>query len=225
MRYELGDRSYLREKVVTTYEALWRGEDIGTSGWTELFCLKVNAEWIQTNIASMPADRLRPVARRLFAECRVRLSEEHDPATQCHALETLSGFFLGLGCRRGAGPGLGSGLAFARLAHASHAAHTPPTRRPRLPRRAAGSRHAPTDWSGPANARHSSSRRGTGSAMACGAGPCQTPPRGRAPSGPRSRPPISTMRQLPPALSRRPFGALSPGPGRPARRWPECPRQ
>jgi hypothetical protein len=134
MRYELGDRSYLREKVVTTYEALWRGEDIGTSGWTELFCLKVNAEWIQTNIASMPADRLRPVARRLFAECRVRLSEEHDPATQCHALETLSGFFLGLGCRRGAGLGLGSGLA----SHASHAAHTPPTRRPRLPRRAAG---------------------------------------------------------------------------------------
>ena len=104
-RYELGERSYLREKVVTTYEALWRGEDIGASGWTELFCLKVNAEWIQTNVASMPADRLRPVARRLFAECRVRLGEEHEPATQCHALETLSGFFLGLGCRRGSGAG------------------------------------------------------------------------------------------------------------------------
>ena len=102
-RYELGERSYLREKVVTTYEALWRGEDIGASGWTELFCLKVNAEWIQTNVASMPADRLRPVARRLFAECRVRLGEEHEPATQCHALETLSGFFLGLGCRQGRG--------------------------------------------------------------------------------------------------------------------------
>ena len=26
-RYELGERSYLREKVVTTYEALWRGEE------------------------------------------------------------------------------------------------------------------------------------------------------------------------------------------------------
>ena len=135
-RYELGDRSYLREKVVTTYEALWRGEDIGPSGWTELFCLKVNAEWIQTNIASMPADRLRPVARRLFAECRVRLSEEHDPATQCHALETLSGFFLGLGCRRGATPGARVGCWHrapppashaSHAAHAAHAAHASPT--------------------------------------------------------------------------------------------------
>lgn len=99
-RYELGDRSYLREKVVTTYEALWRGEDIGPQGWTELFFLKVNAAWIQTNIATMPTDKLRPVARRLFAECRVRLGAQHDPAVQCHALETLSGFFLGLGCRR-----------------------------------------------------------------------------------------------------------------------------
>ena len=120
-RYELGDRSYLREKVVTTYEALWRGEDIGPVGWTELFCLKVNAEWIQTNIASMPADRLRPVARRLFAECCARLGEGHDPATQCHALETLSGFFLGLGCRRGAG-GLG------RVAVARHRAPATPPR-------------------------------------------------------------------------------------------------
>ena len=151
VRYELGDRSYLREKVVTTYEALWRGEDIGPVGWTELFCLKVNAEWIQTNIASMPADRLRLVARRLFAECYARLGEEHDPATQCHALETLSGFFLGLGCRRGAGLGREvAGVARHRTPRiprmpptrptpTHNRAHPhPPTRSHTLPRRAAG---------------------------------------------------------------------------------------
>ena len=97
--YELDDRSYLREKVITAYETVWRGDDIGARGWSELFLLKANAAWIQSHIATMPADKLRPVARRLFAECRARLNGQHDPSVQCHALETLSGLFLGLGCR------------------------------------------------------------------------------------------------------------------------------
>ena len=99
-RFELDGRSYLREKVIATYEQLWRGEELSARAWTELFYLKVNAGWIQARIASLDVGSLhmrQPVVRRLFSECCARLGGSHEPSTRAHALETLSGLFLGLG--------------------------------------------------------------------------------------------------------------------------------
>ena len=100
--FDLGERSYLREKVVSTYEGLWQGLDPGERGWTELFYLKVNASWLQDQISALSTEGLRqraPMIRRLFSESCARLTPEHDASTQSHALETLGGLFLGLGCR------------------------------------------------------------------------------------------------------------------------------
>eukprot|EP00966_Prymnesium_polylepis_P173689 4017575-Prymnesium_polylepis.1 len=101
--FELDDRRYLREKVVVTYEALWRGEPLDEKAWDELFFLKVNAGWIEAAIASLSAAQLRaqqPIIRRLFDECCKRLDEVTESSAVSHALETLSGMFLGLGGRR-----------------------------------------------------------------------------------------------------------------------------
>ena len=97
------DRAFLREKVVTIYDALWRGE-LQQTDWVGLFHLKVNAKWLQVQIASAPAADLlhgarKPVVRRLVAECLSRLDEGTAADVQCHAMETLSGIFLGVGCR------------------------------------------------------------------------------------------------------------------------------
>ena len=98
----LDERRYLREKVVVTYEALWRGETLDEKAWDELLFLKVNASWIQTAVASLSGAQLRaqqPILRRLFDECCARLDEAVEPSATSHALETLGGIFLGLGCR------------------------------------------------------------------------------------------------------------------------------
>ena len=98
----LDERRYLREKVVVTYEALWRGESLDAKAWDELFFLKVNASWIQTAVTLLSGTQLRaqqPILRKLFEECLARLEEAVEPSATSHALETLSGIFLGLGGR------------------------------------------------------------------------------------------------------------------------------
>ena len=100
---ELEGRSYLKLKVVVTYEKLWRGDELSAREWTELFHLKVNAPWLQAHLSKMDAKTLcthRPVVRRLFAECCARLGTSHEPTTRSHAIETLSGLLLGLGSVR-----------------------------------------------------------------------------------------------------------------------------
>ncbi|KAL1529976.1 hypothetical protein AB1Y20_000903 [Prymnesium parvum] len=100
--FELDERSYLREKVVVTYEALWRGEPLDAKAWDELFCLKVNSRWLQHALSTLSSPLLaakRPIVRRLFAECCKRLDPAVEASSMSHALETLSGIFLGLGSR------------------------------------------------------------------------------------------------------------------------------
>ena len=99
--YALGERRYLREKVVSIYESIWDHNE--AVDWTNLFNLKVNAAWLQEHIAAAPAVELlstrKPAVRRLFNECLVRIPEgSHSIDVRCHALETLSGVFLGIGC-------------------------------------------------------------------------------------------------------------------------------
>lgn len=98
--FTLGDRRYLKEKVVSTYERFWRGDDVD---FKELFQLKANAQWLQTNIATAETSELlgrhKPIVRKLFAECCARLEEVVTADVQCHAMETLSGLFLGVGSR------------------------------------------------------------------------------------------------------------------------------
>ncbi|EOD39182.1 hypothetical protein EMIHUDRAFT_223662 [Emiliania huxleyi CCMP1516] len=100
-KFELDDRSYLREKVIEVYEKLWlRGAPLDASGWAELFFLKPNAAWLQSYLGSLTAARLRastPTVRALWAECAARLGHEHEPSVRGHALETMSGILLGLG--------------------------------------------------------------------------------------------------------------------------------
>ena len=97
------DRAFMREKVVTIYDALWRGE-LQQTDWVGLFHLKVNAKWLQVQITTAPAAELihgsrKPVVRRLVSECLSRLGEGTAADVQCHSMETLSGIFLGIGCR------------------------------------------------------------------------------------------------------------------------------
>ena len=70
------DRAFMREKVVTIYDALWRGE-LQQADWVGLFHLKVNAKWLQVQIATAPAAELihgsRKVVRRLVFRPRVFL--------------------------------------------------------------------------------------------------------------------------------------------------------
>ena len=98
--YTLGDRRYLKQKVVASYERLWRGED---ADMKELFLLKANAHWLQSQIAGAPAKELfgvrKSTVRKLFAECCARLNETSGLDVQSHAMETLSGLFLGIGSR------------------------------------------------------------------------------------------------------------------------------
>ena len=99
-KFTLGERSYLKEKIVTAYERLWRGEDVD---FKEIFLLKVNSQWIQARITNPTTSDLfsvhKPVVRRLFAECCERLDDAAPVDVQSHAMETLSGLFLGLGSR------------------------------------------------------------------------------------------------------------------------------
>lgn len=96
-------REYLKEKVVTIYESLWNGTQLGENGVKELFNLKVNASWLHTRIASVPSAALtehKALVRWLFAACCERLDEESVAAdVQCHAMETVAGILLGLGSR------------------------------------------------------------------------------------------------------------------------------
>ena len=98
--FTLGDRRYLKEKVVGQYERLWRGEDVD---FNELLLLKANAQWLTAHIGSAPTAELfgsrKPVVRKLFAECCQRVDDAVTADVQSHALETLSGLFLGLGSR------------------------------------------------------------------------------------------------------------------------------
>ena len=97
---ELDERRYLKEKVVAAYEALWRGEEAFADGG--FFHLKVNASWLQAHIAALPQAEMatgRAVLRRLFVECCSRLSPDFEASVQSHAMETLAGVFLGIGCR------------------------------------------------------------------------------------------------------------------------------
>ena len=72
-----GSRRYLKEKVVATYEAVWRGDDLSSSGGIgALFDLKANAVWLQAKVATASSAELsahKPVVRQLFAECCARL--------------------------------------------------------------------------------------------------------------------------------------------------------
>jgi hypothetical protein len=99
--FALGDRQYLKEKVVATYERLWNDPD--AISYKELFALKVNAAWLQSKVATATSAELfgvrKPAVRRLFAECCTRIDESHTADIQCHAMETLSGLFLGVGSR------------------------------------------------------------------------------------------------------------------------------
>ena len=103
-RYALSaDRAFMREKVVSIYDAIWRGE-LEKTDWIGLFHLKVNATWLQVQIGTAPASELlqgarKAVVRRLFAECLARLAEGTPADVMCHAMETLSGIFLGIGSR------------------------------------------------------------------------------------------------------------------------------
>ena len=96
----LGDRRYLKEKVVASYERLWRNEGVD---FKELFLLKVNARWLQEHVAAAPMAELfgarKPVVRAIFAECCMRLDDSASADVQSHAMETLSGLFLGVGSR------------------------------------------------------------------------------------------------------------------------------
>ena len=99
---EVGDRRYLREKIVSTYESLWAGAQLDDRSWDELFQLKVRADVLQQQVSSLPPSTLRnhhTTFRRLFAECCRRMGAQHEPSTQSHAMETLGGLLLGLGCR------------------------------------------------------------------------------------------------------------------------------
>ena len=98
--FSLGDRRYLKEKIVTSYERLWRGDDVD---FNEIFLLKANSHWLQHHIGSTTNDDLfgarKPVVRRIFSECCQRFDDSRPPDVQSHAMETLSGIFLGLGGR------------------------------------------------------------------------------------------------------------------------------
>ena len=101
-QWTLQDRRYLREKVVVLYEQLWSGDPAAVD-FTQLLNLKVNASWLQSHIASAPTAELmgpkKRAVRVLFAECCDRLVDAFAIDVQCHAMETLSGLFLGVGCR------------------------------------------------------------------------------------------------------------------------------
>ena len=102
-KYALGDRRYLIEKVVVSYEKLWAG-DIDAVDFKELFLLKANAQWLSSHVAAATTVDLlttkKPVVRRIFTECCARLVDDSAAAdVQCHAMETVSGLFLGLGSR------------------------------------------------------------------------------------------------------------------------------
>ena len=98
--YSVAGRRFLKEKVVTSYEKLWAGQEIN---YPELFLLKAHAQWLHSHIASEPASQLlgprKPIVRRLFAECCDSVSEEATADVQSHAMETLAGIFLGVGSR------------------------------------------------------------------------------------------------------------------------------
>ena len=73
---EVGDRRYLREKIVSTYESLWAGAQLDDRSWDELFQLKVRADVLQQQVSSLPPSTLRnhrTTFRRLFAECCRRM--------------------------------------------------------------------------------------------------------------------------------------------------------
>ena len=104
-KYTLNDRLTLKEKVVSEYEMLWSRGDL--PNFANLFALKVNAIWLQDHVGSCTAAELvqrQPAIRKLFAACCARLGEDHPADVQSHAMETLSGIFLGIGCRNFTNP-------------------------------------------------------------------------------------------------------------------------
>lgn len=106
--YELGNRSYIREKVISLYERVFaarteRGavyasppEDV----WRLLFLLKVNRLWLRQRVLAMSEDEVlgpyKPLLRDLFARCVAQLGST-DAESVAHALETTSAVLGALG--------------------------------------------------------------------------------------------------------------------------------
>ena len=101
--YTLGDRSYIREKVITTYETLFTTNALTPSDWAEFFFLKPNTEWLQAHLSTLTAPQLahaRPATRTLFSRCLDSMEPAAEAASRANAMETMAALVLGSGGRR-----------------------------------------------------------------------------------------------------------------------------
>lgn len=111
--WELGNRRYIREKVISLYELIF-AESHGVyaspaeSVWRELFLLKVNRLWLRQCVQAMPEEHImgprKPLFRDIFSRCIAKLKSE-DAEVAAHALETLGGVLTALGCKNFPDPG------------------------------------------------------------------------------------------------------------------------
>uniref|UniRef100_A0A7S0L056 Methyltransferase FkbM domain-containing protein n=1 Tax=Coccolithus braarudii TaxID=221442 RepID=A0A7S0L056_9EUKA len=89
--FTLGDRSYIREKVITTYETLFTTNALTPSDWAEFFFLKPNAEWLQAQLSTLTAPQIahaRPATRTLVSRCLDSMEPAADAASRANAMET-----------------------------------------------------------------------------------------------------------------------------------------
>ncbi|KAJ1636904.1 hypothetical protein T492DRAFT_957007 [Pavlovales sp. CCMP2436] len=113
--WELGNRRYIREKVVASYEQIF-SEPAGRSAyasppdevWSTLFLLKVNRLWLRQQIIGMTEEQImgprKALFRDVFARCISHLESE-DTEACAHALETLGAVLSTLGHKSFPDPG------------------------------------------------------------------------------------------------------------------------
>lgn len=105
--WELGNRSYIRQKVIALYEQIFAqpaAHGASTfppeSVWRELFLLNVNAAWLRERVDAMSEGEImgprKPLFRELFSRCIAQLASEE---LGRHALETLGVLLSALGCK------------------------------------------------------------------------------------------------------------------------------
>mmetsp|Transcript_25216 Transcript_25216/g.68300 ORF Transcript_25216/g.68300 Transcript_25216/m.68300 type:complete len:711 (-) Transcript_25216:237-2369(-) len=113
--WELGQRRYIREKVVTLYEAVFQ-DSMSTGAyqtpseavWRELFVLKVNHHWLRQCVLAVSEDDILGPRKALFRDVFARsMSVLHsdDPVCSGHALQTFSAVLGALGLKTFADPG------------------------------------------------------------------------------------------------------------------------
>lgn len=123
--WELGNRRYIREKVISLYEVVFaegRGAYISPADnvWRELFLLKVNRLWLRQCVLAMPEEQImgprKPLFRDIFSRCIAQLKSE-DAQVAAHGLEMLGAVLSALGCKSFPDPGSDTLELFCGIQH------------------------------------------------------------------------------------------------------------